>query len=179
LIRWDEHIGLEDEIRSRSAVWRATSICRAKQQIVESEAGVHILGSRWISGGLRIESIGVRVARINSIICLVTFAGRRHRCNFGFGTGASAFLPRVANRAQNQSGENDDNANDNDQLDNSEIDNSESIVVALVPSAEPIGQAFGTNASTTFVIRHSSFVIPLYASRLLLQAGNDAYEWRE
>ncbi len=87
-----------------------------------------------------------------------------------------AFLSGVADCAQNQACQNDDNANDHDQF-----NESERVVAALAAaSAESIAQAFGTNAPTTFVICHSDFVIPAGgASRLLLQAGDDADERRE
>ena len=49
-----------------------------------------------------------------------------------------------------------------------------------MPSAEPIDSAFDTNASTTFDIRHSDFVIRAAgASRLLLQTGDDADKRRK
>ena len=41
----------------------------------------------------------LQLAWINSIIRLVIFARCRHGSDFGFGPGAGAFLPRVANRA--------------------------------------------------------------------------------
>ena len=50
--------------------------------------------------GIWRERIGVCVARINSIIGLVTFESCRHRGNFGFGAGTFAFFLHIANSAQ-------------------------------------------------------------------------------
>ena len=65
--------------------------------------------SVWVASNLSVKTIRIRVARVNSIIRLIVFAGRGHGCDFCFGAGARSFLLNVPNCAQNQSGQNNDN----------------------------------------------------------------------
>src|SRR5207244_1929927 len=100
LIGGAEHIWLENEIRSRSGVWGATSICGAKQRIVQGEAGQVIARAAGISTGSGVEVIGVAVARVNAIICFVIFTRCRHGGDFTLSAGEGGFLACIANRAQ-------------------------------------------------------------------------------
>ena len=92
--------------------YRRLAVYRGKKlacPIHESLIGIEIL-----PGIQCVVCIGVLISRVNSIVRLVIFACCRHGSDFGFGAGKRAFLPRVANRAQDQSAKNDDDADDDD-----------------------------------------------------------------